>query len=272
MLSTAPQYVLAMDHDSLTTLFRLDGRTAIITGGTRGIGRAIAEGFVSAGANVVVSSRKADACAETEAHLLALAAAGGTGSAVGVAANIGHVDAGDQLAQAAIDAFGQIDILVNNAANALAQPVGEQTPEAWQKSFEVNLRGPALLTQAALPALAQSDHASIINVSSTGAFMFARGTSMYATMKAGLLALTRSSAAELAPQNIRVNALAPGTVDTDMTRNSPMGTPETMASHQLIQRPAHPDEMVGPTLFLASDAASFVTGQVLLADGGMHPH
>ncbi len=260
------QYLGAMDHAKLQTLFDLTGRTAIITGGTRGIGRAMAEGFVAAGANVVVSSRKADACEETEAHLKGMG-----GNALGIPANMGAPETGEALVAAAVDAFGGVDILVNNAANALALPVGHQTPEGWTKSFDVNLRGPALLIQAATPQLAESNHASIINVSSIGAFMFANGTSMYASMKAALLGLTRSYAAELGTKNIRVNAIAPGTVDTDMTRNTESG-PDAMAMRQIIARPAHADEMVGPALFLASDASSFVTGQTLIADGGMHPH
>ncbi len=257
-----------MDQAKLDTLFDLTGRTAIVTGGTRGIGRAIAEGYILAGANVVVTSRKADACEETAAHLNALA--DGPGRAVAVPAHMGEVETAEMLVATAVENFGGIDIIVNNAANALAQPLGSQTPEAWQKSFEVNLRGPALLIQAALPHLQQSDHASVINVSSVGAYLFSGGVSMYASMKAALLSLTRSYASELGPSSIRVNAIAPGTVDTDMVRNA--GGGESMSRGQIIKRPAHVDEMVGPALFLASDASSFVTGQALLADGGMYPN
>lgn len=256
-----------MDHAKLQTLFDLSGRTALITGGTRGIGRAIAEGFVAAGANVVVTSRKADACEETEAHLKAMG-----GNALAMAANMGAAETPAALVSATVEAFGGVDIVVNNAANALALPIGSQTPEGWSKSFEVNLRGPALLIQEATPHLEQSEHASVINISSVGAYLFGPGVSMYASMKAALLALTRSYAAELGPKDIRVNSIAPGTVDTDMTRNAPFGTPESMSSGQIISRPAHVDEMVGPALFLASDASSFVTGQTLIADGGMYPN
>ncbi len=264
------KYVVAMDQAKLQTLFDLTGRTAIITGGTRGIGRAIAEGFIAAGANVVVSSRKADACEETEAHLNSMSGSAG-GSARALPTNMGATETPAALVGATVEAFGGVDIVVNNAANALALPIGSQTPEGWSKSFEVNLRGPALLIQEATPHLTESDHASVINISSVGAYLAGSHVSMYASMKAAMLALTRSYAAELGPHNIRVNSLAPGTVDTDMTRNAPFGTPESMSSHQIIKRPAHADEMVGPALFLASDASSFVTGQTLLADGGMHP-
>jgi NAD(P)-dependent dehydrogenase (short-subunit alcohol dehydrogenase family) len=131
-----------MDQEQLSTLFDLTGRVAVVTGGTRGIGRAIAEGFVAAGAQVVVASRKADACAETEAHLVAMG-----GDAVGVATHMGDLDGLARLVDATVERFGHLDILVNNAATSLAQPLGQFTAEAWDKSFAVNLRGPVFLAQ-----------------------------------------------------------------------------------------------------------------------------
>jgi len=256
-----------MDANRLASLMDFTGRTALITGGTRGIGRAAAEGLAAGGANVVVASRKVEACAETERHLASMGA-----SALGVPANVGHPDTPERLVEATIERFGAIDILINDAANALAQPVGSQTPAGWQKSFEVNLLGSAMLTQAAIPHLSKSEHASVVNVSSVGAFLFAGGVSIYAAMKAAIISMTRSFAAELAPAGIRVNALAPGTVDTDMVRNVGPGAAESMSAGALMRRAAHPDEMAGPLLFLAGDASSYMTGQVLVVDGGMHPH
>lgn len=256
-----------MNPEKLKSLFDMTGRVVIVTGGTRGIGRALAEGYVSAGAKVVVASRKAEACKEAEEHLRSLG-----GEALGVPTHMGDLDALAALVQAAVDTFGGLDVVVNNAANALALPVGEYTPEAWQKSMDVNLRGPAFLLKEAIPHLKQSPHAAVLNVSSGAAFMFAGGMSLYATGKAGLLAHTRASAAELAPYGIRVNALAPGTVDTDMVRATTPEAQEVMASVMLLKRMADADEMVGPALLLTSDAGSFVTGQVLVADGGMHPY
>lgn len=248
-------------------MFDLSGRVAIVTGGTRGIGRAVAEGLVCAGASVVVASRKADACAETESHLRALG-----GEALGVPAHMGELGDLRRLVGQTVERFGRLDVVVNNAANALTQPLGAFTPEAWQKSFDVNLRGPVFLVQEALPYLRASGHAAVVNVISAGAFLFSSFVAMYAAGKAGLMAFTRAMAAQFAPDGIRVNALAPGTVDTDMVRANPPEAQRSMAEASLMRRAASPDEMVGPALFLASDASSFMTGQVLLVDGGLVPH
>ena len=260
-----------MDQAELEKLFDVRERVAIITGGTRGIGRAVAEGLVCGGARVVVGSRKAEACRETEAHLRALGRESG-GEAVALPAHMGELDAAVALVDRAADAFGGVDIVVNNAANALAQPLGAFTPEAWQKSFDVNLRGPVVLVQAALPYLERSAHASVVNVISAGAFLFSANVAMYAAAKAALMSFTRSMAADFAPRGIRVNALAPGTVDTDMVRANTPEAQRSMANASFMRRAASPDEMVGPVLYLASDASSFMTGQVLLVDGGLVPH
>jgi NAD(P)-dependent dehydrogenase (short-subunit alcohol dehydrogenase family) len=255
-----------VEREELDRLFRLDGRVAIVTGGSRGIGRAIAEGFALAGAKVVVASRKADACAEVAEGI-----AKRGGEALAVATHLGDLAALERLVSLTVERFGGIDVLVNNAANALALPFGQITPEAWEKSFAVNLRGPVFLAQYALPALSASGRGSIVNVSSAGAYLFSSFTHMYAAAKAALLAYTRSLAAELAPRKIRVNAIAPGTVDTDMVRNNPPQVQETMAKASLLARAAHPDEIVGLALYLASDASSFVTGATINIDGGLVP-
>jgi NAD(P)-dependent dehydrogenase (short-subunit alcohol dehydrogenase family) len=257
-----------LDPQKLSTLFDVAGRTAIVTGGTRGIGRAVAEGFVAGGANVVVASRKAEACVETASALNAM----GPGRCVALAAHMGDLDDIAAIVAAAVGEFGGIDVVVNNAANALAQPIGAFTTDAWDKSFAVNVRGPVFLIQGALPHLERSGHASIINVISAGAFLASSFVSMYAAGKSAMMSFTRSMAAQLAPNGIRVNALAPGTVDTDMVRNNGPEAAASMAKASPMGRAAHPDEMVGPVLFLASDASSFMTGQVLLVDGGMVPH
>jgi NAD(P)-dependent dehydrogenase (short-subunit alcohol dehydrogenase family) len=255
-----------MNAEQLRRLFDLSGRVAIVTGGTRGIGRALAEGLVAAGARVVVASRKPEACAETERQLRAQG-----GEALGVPAHLGDPATPSLLVQRSVERFGRLDIVINNAATALSQPLGEFTQEAWNKSFDVNLRGPVFLVQEALPYLEKSPAAAVLNVLSAGAFMFSPRVAAYAAAKAALMSITRAMAADFAPRGIRVNALAPGTVDTDMLRNNPPELQAQLAEAGFLRRAAQPDEMVGPALFLVSDAASFVTGQVLIADGGLVP-
>jgi NAD(P)-dependent dehydrogenase (short-subunit alcohol dehydrogenase family) len=255
-----------VDRTSFDRLFDMTDRTVIVTGGTRGIGLALAEGFVLAGARVVVASRKADACDKAAAHLRELG-----GQAIGVPTHLGEVDALEALVRRTVEEFGGVDVVVNNAANALAQPLGQMTPDALSKSYEVNLRGPVFLVQAALPHLKASTKASVINMVSVGAFNFAPSLSIYASAKAALMSMTRSMAAEFAPLGIRVNAIAPGPVDTDMMRKNPQEAIDYMVGGTLMKRLATPDEMVGTALLLASDAGSYMTGTVVIVDGGGTP-
>jgi NAD(P)-dependent dehydrogenase (short-subunit alcohol dehydrogenase family) len=255
-----------VDHEHLRRLFDMSGRVVVVTGGTRGIGLALAEGYVAAGARVVVASRKADACAKAEAHLRNLG-----GEALGVPTHLGDIDALDTLVSRTVETFGALDVVVNNAATGLTQPLGHMTPEAWAKSFDVNLRGPVFLVQSALPHLTASPHAAVLHVISAGAYLFSPSVSMYAAAKAALLSFTRSMAAEYVSRGIRVNALAPGAVDTDMVRSTSPEAQQGMEQASIMRRIASPDEMVGPALLLTSDAGSFITGQALLADGGLAP-
>ena len=247
-----------------SSLFRLDGRTALITGGTRGIGRAVAEGFGASGARLVVASRKADACRQTEEELTALGY-----DVLAVPCHMGSMEDIRGLVAATVDRFGGIDVLVNNAANALAEPIGAFTEEAFGKSVDVNIKGPVFLIQEALPHLTASAHASVINVVSAGAWLYSSNVAMYAAAKSAMVAYTKSMAADFVPQAIRVNALAPGAVDTDMVRNTGPEATAWMSKACFMGRIATADEMVGPALFLASDASSFLTGTVIHADGGL---
>ncbi|MGV0642808.1 SDR family NAD(P)-dependent oxidoreductase [Mycolicibacterium sp. XJ879] len=255
-----------MDRPSFDRLFDMTDRTVIVTGGTRGIGLALAEGFVLAGARVAVASRKADACESAAQRLRDLG-----GQAIGVPTHLGELDDLEALVQRTADEFGGVDVVVNNAANALAQPLGEITADALAKSHEVNLRGPVFLVQAALPHLKASAHAAVINMVSVGAFNFAPALSIYAAAKAALMSFTRSMAAEFVASGIRVNAIAPGPVDTDMMRKNPQQAIDYMVGGTLMKRLATPDEMVGAALLLASDAGSYITGQVIIVDGGGTP-
>lgn len=251
-------------RDSIVSRFDVTGRVAVVTGGSRGIGRAVAEGLSAMGASVVIASRKPEACDEAAR---AITDAGGT--ALAVPTHLGDPDAITRLVDATVEQFGRLDIVVNNAANPLALPIGSITTEAFAKSHDVNIRGPVFLVQAALPHLRSSGHGSVVNVVTAGVFTHGTYVSLYTSAKAALVMMTKAMAAELGPYGIRVNALAPGTVDTDMVRNTPPEFQALAVDSQIIKRMASPDEMVAPALFLASDASSFMTGQVLVVDGGM---
>ncbi len=255
-----------MDRSSFDRLFDMTDRTVVVTGGTRGIGLALAEGYVLAGARVVVASRKPEACEQAAQHLRELG-----GQALGVPTHLGEVDDLGVLVERTVAEFGGLDVLVNNAANPLAMPLGTITADALTKSFEVNLRGPVLLVQEALPHLKTSNHAAVLNMVSIGAFLFAPILSIYASMKAAMMSYTRSMAAELVHHGIRVNALAPGPVDTDMMRKNPQEAIDGMVAGTLLGRLATADEMVGAALLLTSDAGSYMTGQVIMVDGGGTP-
>lgn len=215
----------------------------------------------------MISSRKAQACDEAVESIEREG-----GSALAVPGNMGDLEDVEHLVAATVDRYGGIDLVVNNAANALALPIGGITEQAWAKSQDVNERGPLFLVQAALPHLEASPHASVLNVVSVGVFTSGGGLALYTAAKAGLLMLTRAMASELAPRSIRVNALAPGAVDTDMMAANPPAAIDAMRSAAVMRRLANPEEMVGPALFLLSDLASFVTGSVLVADGGLSFH
>lgn len=251
-----------MDANTIAKSFQLENKVAIVTGGSRGIGRSIALGFAAQGAAVVVTSRKAEAC---DAVVAEITAAGG--KALAVSAHVGRLPDIDALVAASVSAFGGIDIIVNNAANSLMLGVGQITPEAWSKALDTNLRGPVFLTQAALPYLEEGG-GSVINMLSNAAYMYTPHHLLYPVAKAGLEAATRSMAAQLASKNIRVNAMVPGTVDTDMVRAMPQEFQESSAKASLLARAAHPDELVAMALLLASEAGGFMTGHTYFVDGG----
>jgi len=252
-----------MNSNSLTQSLDLTGKVAIITGGSRGIGRSIAIGFAQNGANVVVTSRNLETCESTVEEIQKLG-----GSAVPISAHMGRLQEIKGLVDQTIEAYGTVDIIVNNAANPLMLGVGEITEEAWEKALNTNLRGPVFLVQEALPHLESGSGGSVINMLSNAAFMYSANHLLYTVAKSGLDAATRSMAAQLASKNIRVNAMVPGTVDTDMVQAMPESFQEMAAKGSLLRRAAHPDEMVAMAIVLASDAGSFMTGHTYFVDGG----
>jgi NAD(P)-dependent dehydrogenase (short-subunit alcohol dehydrogenase family) len=246
--------------------FDLDGRVAVITGGSRGLGRAIAEGFASAGAKVVIASRKAEVCEE-----VAQAIRDDGGDALAVATHVGRVEELTRLVDATVGRFGRLDILVNNAANPLGGMLTDLTELAFEKSYAVNVKGPLFLSAAALDHLSASGHGVIINVITAGAFNPGESLGLYCSGKAAVWNLTRVMAKEWASRGVRVNALAPGPFETDMMAAT-YAIPEfhsAIVQSTLLKRIATPDEIVGAALFLASDASSYMTGSVLPVDGGL---
>lgn len=249
-------------NEMLAHRYDLTGRTAIVTGGTRGIGFVLASSLVASGARVVVTGRRG---AQSEA---AAAELGSPDVALGLAAHMGDLESIDGLVEQAVDRFGGIDIVINNAANALTEPLGSITAEGFAKSLDVNLRGPLFLVERALPFLKKGTGAAVLNVISPWAFTYSSRAALYAMGKAALMSATRSMAEAYAPYGIRVNALAPGAINTDMVRNNSAEAIAEMQQASLLKRLGQPDEMVPPALLLVSDAGSYMTGQVLVADGG----
>ncbi len=245
--------------------FELTDRVAVVTGGSRGLGRAIARGYAAAGARVVVASRKAEACDAVVAEITA-----DGGEAFAVPTHVGRPDQIAALVEATVGRYGGIDVVVNNAANPLGGPLGDMTPEAFEAGFRANVQGPILLAVAALPHLRSSPSPSVINVITAGAFAGAEYLGLYTGAKAAMWNFTRTMAKEWAP-HIRVNAIAPGPFDTDMMRAT-LDEPEfhqRIVDSTLMRRVADPTEIVGAAVFLASDASSYVTGSCLTVDGGL---
>jgi dehydrogenase/reductase SDR family member 4 len=246
--------------------FSLQGRTALVTGGSRGIGRAIALAFAGAGARVAVSSRKAEAC---QAVVDEIAAAGGT--AMSVPGHAGRAEEIDRTVGAVMDAWGRLDILVNNAAtNPQFGPLTDTAEAAFDKVNEVNVKGPWMFARAAHNAWMGEHGGTILNIASIGGLKSEPFLGAYGATKAAVVSLTKTMAREMGGKGIRVNAIAPGLIRTDFARVL-VETPE-IHDHAVkatcLGRVGEPDEIAGAALFLCSDAASYVTGAVLIVDGG----
>jgi NAD(P)-dependent dehydrogenase (short-subunit alcohol dehydrogenase family) len=240
------------------------GKVVVVTGGSKGLGREMALGFAEAGADVVVASRKLAPCEEVADEVRALGR-----RALAVSCHVGDWDQCGALVEAAVAEFGRIDVLVNNAGIAPVPPsLLDVTPELFDKTIAVNLKGPLRLT--ALAAEHMPAGGVVINVSSKASLHPSSFTVVYAAAKAGLNALTRASAEEYGPRGIRVNAIVCGTFHTDSLHASlPTDDAQTqMAAGIALGRIARADEIVGTALYLASDASSYLTGELILLDGG----
>lgn len=245
---------------------RFKNTNVLVTGASRGIGKAISLAFAREGAHVVLSSRKADALSALADEIRAQGQ-----KATVIPAHMGKLDQVRDLARRAHEEAGPIHVLVNNAAtNPLFGPLLMSTPEAWDKIMDVNLKGPFFLALHVGKKMLEEGSGAIVNISSVAGFRAWTGLGVYGVSKAGLLQMTRQLAREWAGGGVRVNAVAPGLVETDFS--SAIVGDDFMRSEALktvaMDRHAQPDEITSAVLYLASEEASYVTGQTLVVDGG----
>jgi NAD(P)-dependent dehydrogenase (short-subunit alcohol dehydrogenase family) len=249
-----------------TRLFSLAGRTALITGGSRGIGRMIAEGFLAQGARVYISARKAEACDRTAKELSAF------GPCVSLPADVSTVEGAKALVAAYAKHEGTLDILVNNAGAAWGAPYDEFPESGWDKVVDLNVKTPFFLTQALTPMLkkAATDHlAKVINIASIdGISVNPQETYSYAASKAGLIQLTRRMALRLAQERIVVSAIAPGAFASDMNKDA-RDHGEEIKGRIPAGRIGEPEDMAAAAIYLASRAGDYVMGSTLVVDGGV---
>ena len=243
--------------------FRLDGRTALVTGASRGIGAAIAAALDAAGARVAVTARDGARLASVAERL--------ANDPVVLEADLGDPTTPARIAGEALGALGHVDVLVNNAAAAARAPTTELDAALVDTLFAVNVRAPLLLIATLIPSMVGRGRGAIVNLSSVSGLVGTPERAAYAATKGAIDAATRSLARELGPSGIRVNSVAPGVVDTDLwARNKAIpGVVETIEEQTPLGRWGRPDDVADVVVFLASDAARFVTGETLCADGGM---
>jgi len=252
----------------LERLFGLGGKTALVTGGTRGIGMMIARGLLQAGAHVVISSRKADACDQAVAVLSEF------GEVRAVAADLSRQEECKRLATDVMSRTGTLDILVNNAGATWGEPLETFPAAAWDRVLDLNVKSPFWMVQELLPALrkagTQDDPARVINIGSIdGIHVSPMTTYSYSTSKAAIHQLTRVLAKELGPQHITVNAVAPGPFPSKMMAATLDAFGDAIAASAPLRRIGRDDDMAGIAIFLASRAGSYLNGAVIPVDGGI---
>ncbi|EHI11675.1 SDR family NAD(P)-dependent oxidoreductase [Mycolicibacterium thermoresistibile] len=244
--------------------FRLDGKVALVTGGSRGLGFEMARAFAGAGADVIISSRDEESCRRAAEEIGRTFAV----RAVPMPCHVGRWAELDALADRALATFGHVDVLVNNAGmSPLYDKVADITETMWEKTLAVNLRAPFRLTALLAPAMVDNGGGSVINLSSIGAVRPTADIVPYAAAKAGLNAMTAALAKEYGP-HVRVNAIMPGAFATDVSEYWSAEAVARVVDQTALGRIGDPREIVGTALYLASDAASFTSGAVITVDGG----
>jgi NAD(P)-dependent dehydrogenase (short-subunit alcohol dehydrogenase family) len=247
------------------SMFDLTGKVALVTGGSKGLGKAMARGLAEAGADVVISSRHEEELRPALDEILA-----GTGRRGRfVVADMSRRDDVRRLAKAALEQFGKVDVLVNNAGTNIPQPIDAIRDEDWDSVLEVNLSSVMALTRAVVPQMKERRWGRVIHISSVMGFVSKAGRNGYSATKAALLGLARANALDLGPFGITVNCIAPGPFLTDLPgRLLSAPEKEEFAKKTALKRWAEPRELIGPVLLLASDAGSYITGETLVVDGG----
>ena|SRR5438067_1206873 len=243
----------------------LEGKTAVITGGSRGLGKAIADRFVEAGSRVVLASRNEAQLSDAAADI---AASGGT--ALAVPTDVADPRQVDALMTRAVEEFGGLDILVNNAgvAPTMMKAASHRGLDRFERYVHVNFMGAVYCTRSAAPHLLAKKGSSVLNMSSIAGMTAARGLSYYGAAKAAMIAFTRTVALEWASAGVRVNALAPGVIATEIYSRHRMISRDALLGEIPIGRLGQPEDVAAAALFLCSPAASFITGEVLVIDGG----
>lgn len=249
----------------VSDIFNLSGKVALVTGGSKGLGKAMARGFAEAGADVIISSRSENELRAALDEILT----GTDRKGKYVVADMSRREDIDRLARAALEPFGRVDILVNNAGTNEPQSIDKISDESWDRVVEINLSSVMALTRALVPQMKTRHWGRVIHISSIMGFISKEGRNAYSATKSALLGLARASALDLGPHGITVNCIAPGPFLTDLPGKLLSDEEKReFARHTALGRWAEPKELVGPALLMASEAGAYITGQTLVVDGG----